>query len=102
MTTVPFSIRLDEDTKSRLEKYATLEDRSASYLVQKAIEVFLNDKDQFYDRIAKAEAELDKGVFISEEAMDAWVTSWGTTEELPKPEPDIFPGKAKAPNKAVA
>lgn len=36
-------------------------------------------------------AEADKGVFISAEAMHRWVESWGTDNELPPPEPDIFP-----------
>ena len=36
-------------------------------------------------------AEADKGIFISEEAMHRWIESWGTENELPPPEPDIFP-----------
>jgi hypothetical protein len=36
-------------------------------------------------------AEADKGIFISAEAMHRWVESWGTENELPPPEPDIFP-----------
>jgi hypothetical protein len=36
-------------------------------------------------------AEADKGVFISAEAMHRWIESWGTDNELPPPEPDIFP-----------
>jgi len=39
--------------------------------------------------IRSAVAEADEGVFISQEAMDAWVASWGTDAELPPPEPDI-------------
>jgi hypothetical protein len=35
-------------------------------------------------------AEADKGVFISAEAVHRWVESWGTENELPPPEPDIF------------
>lgn len=35
-------------------------------------------------------AEADKGVFISEEAMHRWIESWGTENELPPPEPDVF------------
>ncbi|MEQ1951530.1 hypothetical protein [Mesorhizobium sp. CN2-181] len=35
-------------------------------------------------------AEADKGVFISAEAMHRWVESWGTENELPPPEPDVF------------
>ena len=41
--------------------------------------------------IAKAVGEADKGVFISQKAMGRWVDSWGKIDELPQPEPDIFP-----------
>ena len=41
--------------------------------------------------IAKAVGEADKGVFISQETMGRWVESWGKSDELPQPEPDIFP-----------
>ncbi len=41
--------------------------------------------------IRKAIVEADKGVFVSQEKIDAWVSSWGTNSELPPPEPDIFP-----------
>ena len=42
--------------------------------------------------IRLAVVEADEGVFISQEAMDSWVASWGTNAELPPPEPDIQPG----------
>jgi predicted transcriptional regulator len=35
-------------------------------------------------------AEADKGIFISSEAMHRWMESWGTENELPPPEPDVF------------
>jgi hypothetical protein len=35
-------------------------------------------------------AEADKGVFISAAAMHRWIESWGTDNELPPPEPDVF------------
>ena len=35
-------------------------------------------------------AEADKGVFISADAMHRWIESWGTENELPPPEPDVF------------
>ncbi len=41
--------------------------------------------------IREAVAEAERGVFISQEKMDAWVSSWGMDSELPPPEPDIFP-----------
>ncbi len=42
--------------------------------------------------IREAVVEADKGIFISQEKVAAWVSSWGTDSELPPPEPDIFPG----------
>jgi predicted transcriptional regulator len=91
MRSAPFSLRLDPALKARLEKLAEREDRSAAYIVQQALTNYLDAKDHFYAEIKKAEAEADKGVFISSEAMHRWMESWDTDHELPPPEPDIFP-----------
>ena len=48
-----------------------------------------NETDKL-DAIREALAEADKGVFISAEAMHRWIESWGTPDELPPPEPDVF------------
>ena len=42
--------------------------------------------------LREAEAEADKGAFISQEAMMRWMDSWNDDgePELPMPEPDIF------------
>ena len=88
---VPFSIRLDEATRAKLEHEAKLEDRSASYLAQKAIEQFV-DACEYRREVIRAsyEAALQSKSFISDEAMTAWVESWDTDNELPAPQPDVF------------
>ena len=93
MPTVPFSLRIDRDIKTKLEREAILEDRSAGYVAQKAIEEYLDAKAYKRECLRAAAAEADKGIFISEEAMDAWMKSWDTDHELPVPEPDIFPAQ---------
>jgi predicted transcriptional regulator len=95
MASAPFSLRLDPDVRSRLEEEAKSLDRSASYVATKAIESFLDARSERRRMLEEALAEADKGVFISGEAMDAWVESWGTVNELPPPEPDIFPDGGK-------
>jgi predicted transcriptional regulator len=95
MATVPFSMRIDESVRARLETEASFEDRSAGYIAQKAIESYLDDKAYMRECFKEAVAEADKGVFISEETMDAWLLSWDTDHELPPPEPDIFPTPGK-------
>ena len=93
MATVPFSMRLDEDVKARLEKQAQREDRSAGFLAQLAIQNLLEEREHFYEQMDLAIAEADKGVFISGEAMHRWMESLETENKLPPPEPDIFPDR---------
>ena len=96
MSAAPFSLRLKPEVKAALEKEAALMDRSAAYVAQQAIEKFLDASVYKRECLREAIAEADRGIFISEEAMDRWVDSWGTENELPLPEPDIFPGPVKS------
>jgi predicted transcriptional regulator len=91
MNSVPFSLRLEPELKSRLEAVAQSEDRSASYVAARAIEAFLDARDILRADIEAAIVEADKGVFVSSEAVERWMESWDTDNELPMPEPDIFP-----------
>jgi predicted transcriptional regulator len=91
MNNVPFSLRLEPVLKSRLEEAAQSEDRSASYVATRAIESFLDARDAKRAEIEAALVEADKGIFVSQEAVHRWMESWDTDNELPMPEPDIFP-----------
>ena len=91
MATVPFSLRIDPSTKALLEQEAKRGDRTPSYLANKAIKNFLQARTAKRKAIKEAIKKADKGVFVSEEAVDVWVDSWGAENELPVPEPDIFP-----------
>ncbi len=94
MATHPFSIRLEPVLKARLEAEAARTERSAGFVIQKAVDEYLDAKEYKREAIREAVLEADKGVFISEKAMDAWVEAWGTQRELPMPEPDVFLAKA--------
>ncbi len=91
MPTVPFTLRIDAAIKKRLELEAKREDRSAGYVAQQAIRAYVEAKERARAAIRAAETEADKGAFISSDAMDRWVRSWGSDEELPPPEADVAP-----------
>lgn len=91
MASSPFSLRLSPELKERLDAVAESEDRSASYVATKAIEAFLDARDARDAAIRAAFEEADKGIFVSQEAVHRWMDSWDTDNELPIPEPDIFP-----------
>ena len=95
MATVPFSLRIDRKLKAKLEKEAGIEDRSSAYVAQRAIAEFIARREAKRKALNEAFAEADKGVFISGEAVERWMASWGTDHELPMPEPDIFPDRQK-------
>ena len=87
----PLSLRIDASTKSRLEDIAKAEDRSLSYIAQKAFASFLDARDYRREQILSAftESKTEKE-FISGEAMKAWVDSWDTAQELPAPKSDVY------------
>ena len=90
MTTERLSLRIGVDLKKSLEREARREERSISYLAVKAIEAMLRSRAEKRAAIRAAVAEANKGAFISQDAMDAWVSSWDTESERPPPEPDLF------------
>ena len=85
------TIRVKPELKQWFEQQAKRKDRSVGYIVAQSMEQTKRNSEARDQMIRDAMAEADKGVFISQAAMDAWVTSWDTENELPPPEPDIFP-----------
>jgi predicted transcriptional regulator len=91
MSTVSFSMRIDEKLKKRLDRLAKGADRPASYLVAKAVEQMVDEIEDRQKIIHEAFEEPDDGTFVSEASVDAWVRSWASDKRLAKPTPDIFP-----------
>lgn len=95
MGSKPFSLRLPEEVKKDLDFVSAKTKRSASSI---AIEAIGNDvavRAKRMRMIEEAKEEAKKGEFISQSAMEAWVDSLGTDNELPPPEPDIIKKKSQ-------
>ncbi len=90
MSTVSFTFRIEKSLKKSLDLEAQAEDRSASYLASKAIKMMLELREEKKRAVQNAILEADKGIFVSQEAVHAWIDSWDTENELPKPKADIF------------
>jgi predicted transcriptional regulator len=90
MGEVPLSLHVKAEIKRKLEDEARSQNVSADNLVERAIESYLEIRQSERDVLKQRIAEADKGVFISGEAMHRWIESWGTENELPPPEPDVF------------
>jgi len=88
MGTTTFSVRLDEETKNRLERLAKSTSRSRSFLVADAIREYIDINEWQVEEIRKAVEEADRpgAKFIDHEEIEAWLKTWGTKNERTPPE----------------
>ena len=79
------TIRVDRSVKERLEAIAQRTRRSKSFLAGEAIAEYLAVQEWQIEGIRKALQSLDEGRSVAHDDVAAWVESWGTDHELPKP-----------------
>jgi predicted transcriptional regulator len=89
--TTPYSIRLDDELRKLLEREAEIEDRPPAQLAVRAIRSMLEAKAAKRAAIDSALEQAEQGRFVSSEAMNAWIDSWESENELPAPRADITP-----------
>ena len=85
------SVRITEELSAKIDSLAALTQRPRSEVLNGALEEFVDEKVRLYREIDEALKEADEdGQWISHEKMSEWLLSWGSDNELPPPEPDIF------------
>ena len=91
MSDATFSVRLPDELRQEVDDFAKATKRSRSFVVKEAVEAYMKDQRAYQAAVEEGEREADLGVLISGDAVKRWLLSWGTNNELPRPEPDIFP-----------
>lgn len=81
------SLRIDSETKKRLEVLAKRARRSKSFLAAEAIAAYVEAESWQLDEIEASLTDLDRGRTIDQEAVATWLRSWGK------------PGKRKPPRR---
>ncbi len=89
MSSSVFTVRLPDDVKAGLERLAKAANRSKSHIALKAIADYVERNAWQIEELEQAAAEADEGIFVSDEAVGAWVDSWGAADERALPAPDI-------------
>ena len=70
------SFKIDERKKERIDHLATLQDRNRSYLINEALDRYLDIMEWQLDHITEAVKQADQGVFASEEEVQAAFAKW--------------------------
>jgi len=83
--TETLSIRIDTETKLRLEALAKRSKRSKSFLAAEAIAAYVDSEEWQLGEIQAGLAELDAGEGVPHEKVAAWLKSWGTRNEKKPP-----------------
>lgn len=83
--TTTLSVRIDSDTKKRLEALAKRARRSKSFLAAEAIAAFVEAESWQLDEIQRGINELDDGRGIPHQDVSNWMRSWGRKRERKAP-----------------
>ena len=79
--TETLSIRLDTDTKKRLDALAQSSKRSKSFLAAEAIAQYVEAEEWQLAEVRAGLADLDEGHSVSHEKASKWLRSWGKPSE---------------------
>jgi len=76
MTKATLSFRTDEETKTRLDSLAGARRRDRSFLINEALEQYLELSDWQEAQIRAGIEEADRGEFATEEEVEAVFAKW--------------------------
>ena len=85
----PMSVKLDPDTRTRIENLAAVRCRSTHWIMRDAIQQYVEREEKretFRQDTLKAWEEFQAtGLYTTAEEVDAWLASWGANGELQTP-----------------
>jgi RHH-type transcriptional regulator, rel operon repressor / antitoxin RelB len=81
------TIRLSAEVKGKLEALAASTQRSKSWLAAQAIAAYVEEQSWQIQQIEAAVtlADSNQAVWVENEDVNEWLTSWGTENEQPTP-----------------
>lgn len=83
------SVKLDDDTRARLQRLAETRRRSAHWVMREAIEQYLSREEAREDfkqeALASWAAYQETGLHLSGEETRTWLRTWGTEGETDEP-----------------
>jgi len=84
-TTETLSIRIDSETKKRLDALSKQSRRSKSFLAADAITRYVESEEWQLGEIHAGIADLEAGREVNHEKVAEWLNSWGKARELKPP-----------------
>ena len=70
------SFRISEDKVAALDSIASAMDRDRSYLLNEAVESYLQDQQRFATLVEEGREDLRQGRFLSQDEVERKVSEW--------------------------
>ena len=84
--TTTLSVRIDVQTRQRLEALAKRSRRSKSFLAAEAIAAYVETESWQLDEITAGLDDFDQGRTVDHDAVAGWLRSWGGPHERQAPD----------------
>ncbi|MBF0497330.1 MAG: ribbon-helix-helix protein, CopG family [Deltaproteobacteria bacterium] len=88
--TTTMGVKLDNEIRERLKSLGVAKQRSMHWLMREAIKEYIDKEETIEARNREADAAWQEyqrtGRFVGNEAMTAWLDTWGTDQEGQCPE----------------
>ena len=84
------ALQLNPELETALSALATSRGKSTSFLINQAVQEYIDRNQQQAERWAETTHAIESvkaGQVVDEEAVHAWMESWGTEDELHPPTP---------------
>ncbi len=79
--TVPISLRISEQKAREIETLAKSTDRSKSWLLEQALDAYLETQTWQVARIEQGLAEIERGEAVAHGEVAEWLSGWGRDDE---------------------
>ena len=85
----PMSVKIDPETRTRIEHLAKARHRTTHWIMREAISQYVEREEKReafrQDAIKAWEEYQETGLHATAAEVDTWLASWGTENELPAP-----------------
>ena len=90
MANKPFTLRLPDEVRDDLKFLSTSMNRTQASIASEILKEKVSIRARRIRAIQEAKQQAKNGAFISQEAVEKWVDSLGSDNELPLPAPDVI------------
>ena len=80
------NIKLSEETQSTLDRFAKLTNYSYSFIINEAVEHYVQNRMAYIADLNAAMASVEAGTTYSGDEIFRWMKTWGTEDEKPASE----------------